>query len=91
MGAPFVTGGANLPLASRGSGSLVTGFGPGSGMSADGAENLTGCDDFEKLFWFCRRLDVEKGDTGGGPVRGRSNELSGGEGSSRPKSAPAAE
>ena len=39
-GAPFVTGGANLPLTSRGSGSLVTGFGSGVGKVLGSGEML---------------------------------------------------
>ena len=44
--APFVTGGANPPLASRGSGSLVTGFGPGVGKVLGSGESVL------LLFWF---------------------------------------
>ena len=76
-GAPFVTGGANPPLACRGSGSLVTGF--ESGVEVPGSCKV------------CFGVWLPKGRIGGAPVTCETSSFSAiGEGEILPVSAPAA-
>ena len=87
VGAPFVTGGANLPFTSGGNGSLP-GSRPGSGLVGTGDE----------LFWrekgcssVCFGVWLPKGRIGGAPVTCETSSFSAiGEGEFLPFSAPAA-